>query len=91
MIVSKAACPVLSLSERCRGGRKPTHLTSGNIRIRQLQKPSAWNHEAKKMDVSRKNTDVSRVVFPPSAVDLLVLTILDQMLYIIYLLQNKLP
>jgi len=49
------------------GGRKPTHLTSGNICIRQQQKPSAKYHEARNTDVSRKNTDVSRVSFHPLA------------------------
>ena len=47
------------------GGRKPTHLTSGNIHISHRQKPSAQYHEAKNTDVSRKYTDVSRVVFHP--------------------------
>jgi hypothetical protein len=47
------------------GGRKPTHLTSGNIHIRHPEKLSASYHEAKNTDVSRTNTDVSKVVFHP--------------------------
>jgi hypothetical protein len=57
--------PLVVYKRLTRGGRKPTHLTSGNIRIRHPQKPSALYHEAKNTDVSRKNTDVSRVVFHP--------------------------
>jgi len=44
------------------GGWKPTHLTSGNIRIKPLAK---YHEEAIKTDVRRENTNVRWVGFRP--------------------------